>query len=117
MAVQEKKLSSIIETKIPLPSQNYETKFLTIGADNITDQYVCQTNDNLDQGNWATISDVYNTFTMFPALTTNASIYFGNPTNTMAFQINILTTPVQSSNLVLEIWNGSVWMTVTTMSM
>lgn len=98
-------------------SQNYEAKYLLIGSDQFTDQYVCQTNDNSDTGNWVTISDIYDGFTMFPTLNTNASIYFGNQTNTMAFQINITTTPSQSANLICEYWNGSAWTPVTTMSL
>ena len=105
-----------IETKSPALSQNYENKFLLVGSDNITDQYVCQTNTNLDVGTWTTIDSVYQSFTMFPVLTAGAAIYFGNPTNTMAFQINITTATSQSSSLVVEYWNG-LWTPVTTMSM
>lgn len=110
-------MSKEVKLGIPSPIPNYESKFLTVGGDNNTDQYTCLTNDNLDIGTWATVSDVYNNFTMFSALTTGASFYIGNPTNTMAFRINIVTPTSQSSNLVVEYWNGTAWTSVTTMSL
>lgn len=113
------KSAEVKESKVnaSLPSPNYEAKFLLVGSDNFTDQYVCQTNDNLDVGNWASIPDIYDSFTMFPVLTAGAAIYFGGTTNTMAFQINITTATSQSSNLVIEYWNGTVWTAINSMSM
>lgn len=118
---KEIKLSSNLEVKLksqqPSPTPTYEPKFLLVGGDNNTDQYTCLTNDNLDIGNWATVSDIFDNFTMFSALTTGASIYFGNASTTsLAFRINVVTATTQSSNLVLEYWNGSAWTITSTMS-
>src|ERR1700690_2190693 len=100
----------------PSPLPTYELKSTLIGSDLITDALVCMTNDNLDVGTWATVSDTFNNFNLFSVLTTGASTYFGSSVQSLGMYINVVQSTTQNSQIICEFWNGNAWTTPATMS-